>query len=249
MKKTVEKPRKQMAMKVATRVAPKVVVEKPKNYLDISPRNNRRTAAPKVDTTPIDDTPPSPIKTISVPAPRRTTRKPVVVEKPEEVGKERRSDLPDIPRESRRTRREAVVENKEPHDIDSSRFVRMLNRANAVVGVIPNYVPERMTEGYRFIDGEPTIPTRSGPENSVPGMKKIKARDYSHPEGLFDAILLWRDAMLEDIDDMPEEKLVGRSYEGIIRRLTSILDEPQTFGHIYGAKPTGALARALGYGG
>lgn len=248
MKKTVKKPQSPMAMKAERKVAPKVVVEKPTNYLDISPRNNRRTIVPKVVATPIDDTPPEPIKTVAHLPPRRTSKK-APVEKPEATGKSRGLSLPDIPRESRRTRRDAVPETQDPTDIDSSRFVRMLNRANVVVGVIPNYVPERMTEGYRFIEGEPTIPTRSGPENSVPGVKKVKARDYTHPEGLFDAILLWRDAMLEDIDDMPEEKLSGRSYEGIIRKLTSILDEPQTFGHIYGAKPTGAVARALGYGG
>lgn len=211
---------------------------------------------PRVRIKPVEEVPtppPPPIETeAELPARRTRIRKPLKVIKDEdsEDRMEGEHAANFVPRAVRRTRKSA--EPVRPAATDpvetGSRFVRMLNRQKRIVGVIANYVPERMTEGYRFIIGESVIPTRTGPEDSCPGLRKIQARDYDWPQNAFDAIELWRDAMLDDLDDLSPAQLAGRDHEGIIRRLTGILQNPSTYGMVYGSAPTGKVAESLGYG-
>lgn len=136
-----------------------------------------------------------------------------------------------------------------------ARFVRMLNRDNRVTGVTAGFVAERMTEGYRFIEGEPTIPTRTGPSDQVVGMKKIRPRDYPRPENnsIFDAMNIWRAAMLDDLDNVEglidPARLKGRDCTALVQRLGRIIENPAELGHVYGEMPRGDIAKSLGFGG
>ena len=202
---------------------------------------------------PVHDPADPPVIETEAPMPTRRTRtkRPPEPERqkpePEEDDREKLTGFGN--RATRRTRMVQVKDRPEQHDAveSGSRFVRMLNRDRRVVGVIANFVPERLTEGYRFIEGEPTIPTRTGEEEKCPGVKTIRARDYDYPVNIFDAIQLWRDAMLDDLETMPTGSLKGRSAEGIVRKLTSILDDPSAFGMVYGVAPTGKISEAIGY--
>lgn len=145
--------------------------------------------------------------------------------------------------------------SEETNDSAGARFVRMLNRDNRVVGVTAGFVAERMTEGYRFIEGEPTIPTRIGPDDRVPGMKKIRPRDYPRPENnsIFSAYEIWRLAMLDDMDNIEKlidpERLKGRDGRALIQRIGRIIENPAELGHVYGEMPRGDIAKSLGFGG
>lgn len=134
-----------------------------------------------------------------------------------------------------------------------ARFVRMLNRDNRVVGVTAGFVGERMMEGYRFIEGEPTIPTRVGPDDRVPGMKKIRPRDYPRPENLFNALEIWRLSMLDDMDNVEKliepQRLIGRDCAALVQRLGRVIENPAELGHVYGEMPKGDIAKSLGFGG
>lgn len=152
----------------------------------------------------------------------------------------------------------ARTEVKPPISDDSegfvgARFVRMLNRDNRVVGVTAGFIGERMMEGYRFIEGEPTIPTRTGPDDRVPNMKKIRPRDYPRPENLFNALEIWRASMLDDMDNaeglIEPHRMVGRECRALIQRLTSYIENPALVGHVYGEPPTANIAKSLGFGG
>lgn len=141
----------------------------------------------------------------------------------------------------------------ETEEFVGARFVRMLNRDNRVIGVTAGFVGERMMEGYRFIEGEPTIPTRVGPDDRVPGMKKIRPRDYPHPENLFNALEIWRLSMLDDMDNVEKliepQRLIGRDCAALVRRLGRVIENPAELGHVYGEMPRGDIAKSLGFGG
>lgn len=134
-----------------------------------------------------------------------------------------------------------------------ARFVRMLNRDNRIVGVTAGFIGERMMEGYRFIEGEPTIPTRTGPDDRVPNMKKVRPRDYPRPENLFNALEIWRASMLDDMDNaeglIESHRMIGRDCSALIKRLTSYIENPALVGHVYGEPPTANIAKSLGFGG
>jgi len=258
--KTVTSPR------AATHKGPRVIVRP----VSVSPPKPDEKAKKRQTVRPVaveEAAPPPPIKTEAPIGKRRTQyKKPpkdAPVQEVDEEEEQSRSDreknrranrqqaLDSIsPRAARRTRGSKPKASDDEVGVESgSRFVRMFNRAGRVVGVIANYVPERLQEGYRFIEGESVIPTRSGPLDSVPGIKKPTYRDYDRPDSVMDAILLWRDAMLDDAEDMPEEKIQGRDYANLVTRLSAILDNPMVFGRVYGPTPNAEIARALGFGG
>lgn len=253
MPKTAKKSVRQT--KVPTIVVKKKVVPKINGARLQPDRNAKPTPVVSAGNKPnpeVEISDPPPIKT-EAPMPVRRTkmRRPDATDEKVDEKKDEKefSDEQAAARARRRTRRSE--ERERPEAISSvesgSRFVRMLNRDRRVVGVIANYVPERLTENYRFIEGEPVIPTRTGPEDSCPGLKKLRARDYDYPVNVFDAIQLWRDAMLDDLDEFDREDLKDRQHDGIIRKLTSILDNPSAFGMVYGVAPTGKVSEAIGY--
>jgi len=143
--------------------------------------------------------------------------------------------------------------SEETEDVQGARFVRMLNRDRRVVGVTAGFVAERMMEGYSFIEGEPTIPTRQGPQDRVPGMAKVRPRDYPRPLHMFEALDIWRLSMLDDMDNIEKlidpRRLVGRDCDALIRRLGGIIENPALLGHVYGEPPKGDIAKSLGFGG
>lgn len=260
-----EKSRTVTAPKAATVRGPRVIVRP----ASVSPPKAAEKAKKGATVRPVaveEAAPPPPIKTEAPVGKRRTQYKKQRDEPVREVDEEeeqarsdreknrranRQQTLDSIsPRAARRTRGSKPKQADEEVGVESgSRFVRMFNRAGRVVGVIANYVPERLQEGYRFIEGESVIPTRTGPLDSVPGVKKPTYRDYDRPDSIMDAIELWRDAMLDDAEDFPDEKLAGRDYANLVTRLSAILDNPMVFGRVYGPTPNAEIARAMGFGG
>lgn len=217
----------------------------------VSAGNKAKPASPKAAPTVETDDPP-PIET-EAPLPIRRTRvRQDEVPTPEPVNEDatpRNMTVGFVPRAARRTRTGSSEAAPGAHNpVESgSRFVRMLNRDRRIVAVISNFVPERLTEGYVFIEGEPVVPTTQGPEDSCPGLTRARARDYVWPVNVFDAIELWRDAMLDDLEVFPPAKLQGRNADALIRRLSSILENPASLGMVYGTTPGSEVSKAIGY--
>jgi len=231
--------------------APKITINGASGRSVVSARNKAKPAK-KAPEPAVEAADPPPIET-EAPMPIRRTRvrredMPAEPEQNEDAPR-RNTTVGFVPRAARRTRTGSTEERAGAHNpVESgSRFVRMLNRDRRVVAVISNFVPERLTEGYVFIEGEPVIPTTSGPEDSCPGIKRPRARDYTHAQNVFDAIELWRDAMLDDLEVMSPESLQGRNGDALIRRLTSILENPSSLGMVYGTAPGSEAAKAIGY--
>lgn len=200
-----------------------------------------------------DYTDPIEIKT-EAPLPERATRRRRV---------EVRDDVPDehgddsqTPRPNRLTRRAMPARDESQSvaisdGLGGAKFVRMLNKARRVVGVLPSFVAERLVDGYKFISGEPTVPLTGGPDDCVPGMRVVRARDYDRPENIIVAMELWRDAMLDDIENrdgnITKESLKGRNADVIIKRLTAMLDAPENIGLVYGVVPKGHAQAVVSY--
>lgn len=85
-----------------------------------------------------------------------------------------------------------------PEGGHGSLYVRMLNGHGQVTPVVASYVPERLYDGFRFIEREPTVPRYLGnpSETDVPG--RPIPRMCPQPHNVDEAALMWGEMMEND---------------------------------------------------
>lgn len=94
-------------------------------------------------------------------------------------------------------------------------FVRMLHPAGRIRPVIATFIPERLMDGYRFLEGEPTVPRTKG-RPGIPDDEAVarhpRARRVNPMHSIKDARNYWIRCMEEDANTFYHNKNLLFAY-------------------------------------
>lgn len=129
-------------------------------------------------------------------------------------------------------------EDVQPGDRVGLAFVRMLNRNKTVVPIVSDQVPDRLCDGFEFIEGETCIPRYSGglttcDQSTIPGWRAIGRAGVPKPHMARDAMLVWLDQMIKDRQSLKSTIPEGAQVDyRVIAAVTAKLQKPEQVGQV-----------------